>query len=157
MKKLAKQFGPQPWPLSTWITYLKLVTVAVFWRIDTTAIRMLLAGGSVFFALGMFLPLHTFDRPLFRVMAYVATPHIWGWLFIIHALGVFWRIYDPRNRPGWGFAINAYGLGLWIFSTCLMYYAIGEYAPSSALEVAIILAALIALLRTGKNDEVTSP
>ena len=157
MKRLARTFGPLPWSWAVRWKYFKLVTVEVFWRSDTTAIRALMAVGSVFFAIGLLSPFHTFSRPIFKAMAYVASEQVWAYMFALHALGVLWRIYAPTSKPGWGFAINAFGLGIWMFSTCLIYYAVGEYTPSNSMELAIIIAAFVALLRTGLNDEVTAP
>lgn len=157
MKRLAQQFGPPPWSWAVRWRYFKLVTLEVFWRADTTAIRALMAVGSTFCAIGLLLPLHTFERPSFRAMAYVASEETWGGLLLLHALGVFWRIYDTRSRPGMAFAVNAVGIGTWMFSTCLIYYAVGEYSPATGMELAVILAALVALLRTGLNDEVSPP
>lgn len=157
MKRLAREFGPPPWSWAVRWRYFKAVTIAVFWRSDTTAIRALMATASMLFAIGLYLPLHTFDRQAFSGMAYVASEHTWAGMLMLHAVGVLWRIYDPKSRPGVGFAINAFGIGLWMFSTGLLYYAVGEYTPSTGMEVAVIFAALIALLRTGMNDEVAQP
>lgn len=157
MKRHAVPFGPPPWSWSIRWRYIKLVTVEVFWRADTTVIRGLMAVGSVLFALGLLLPLHAFERPAFKAMAFVANDWVWASALIAHAVGVFWRIYDPISRPGVGFAVNAFGIGVWMFSTGLIYYALGEYSASTGPELALIAAALIALIRTGLNDEVAAP
>lgn len=157
MKRLAQQFGPPPWSWAIRWRYIKLVTVEVFWRADTTAIRALMAAASLAFAAGLWLPLHAFSRSTFAGMAYVASADTWAGLLTLHAVGVLWRIYDPTSRAGVGFAINAFGIGLWTFSTGLIWYAVGEYSPAIGLEVTVLAAAFIALIRTGLNDEVSAP
>lgn len=157
MKRHAHQFGPPPWSWAIRRRYFRLVTVEVFWRSDTTAIRALMAVASLAFAVGLLLPFHAFDRPVFAGMAYVASSSTWASLLVLHAIGAFWRIYDPTSRAGVGFAISAFGIGLWSFSTGLIWYAVGEFSPAIGLEVTVIAAAFIALIRTGLNDEVSAP
>jgi hypothetical protein len=157
MKRISSQFGPPPWSWAIRWRYFRLVTAAVFWHSDTTAVRALMAVASVFSALGLWFTEETFQRPGFEAMAYVASENTWASLFMLHAAGVFWRVYDPVSRPRLGFAISAFGIGLWMFSTALIYYAIGKYSFATGMELAVVMAAFIALLRTGLNDEVSEP
>lgn len=144
-------------PISPKAARLWRIARRVFIEGDTTTIRVLLAVASVGFTAGLWLPLHTFDRPGFAVMRAVMPEWAWGALFLLHAAGVAWRLIDPLPRVGWAFAVNAYGLFLWIVSTGLITSAVGEYSPGTAMEITVLLAAFVALIRTGLNDEQFTP
>lgn len=156
-RRVASEIGPQPWTLLTRIRYYRRVLRVVFIEGDTNTIRVLLAGASFFYAAGLLLPLQTFSRPAFVGMRELAPEWVWATLFALHAIGVGWRQVDLVPRPNWAFAINALGIGLWLLYIGLVTLAIGEYTPSTAMEITVLLAALVALVRTGFNDEPISP
>ena len=165
---IASRLGPQPWGWKQRIDYYRWVIYAIFWLSDTTTIRVLLGLASLGFTLGLWLPLDTFSQLPFAGMAscfnFKSVPisvraheWVWGVLFLLHALGVSWRMFDLTPRIKWAFAINAYGLMLWLASTGLITQAVGKYTPALSLEVVVIMAAFVALVRTGLNDEQVSP
>jgi hypothetical protein len=156
-RKIAQTMGPPPWSWSTRMRFYRHIARQVFLYGDTTTIRVQLALASTGFAIGLLLPLHTFEREAFRTMRALAPEWVWAIGFIVHSIGVFWRMVDLKPRLYWAFGINAFGLFLWILSSGLITQAIGVYSPGMAMELTVILAALVALIRTGLNDEQVTP
>lgn len=140
------------------------IAYRVFWLGDTITIRTQLAIASIGFAVLLWLHPDAFDRRGFQGMAYafnqwtwtraIGAVNCWGALFVLHGVGVFWRL---RERDIWAVAINALGFFLWLVSTALINVSVGELTPSTALEMTVIVAAGVALLRTGLNDENDRP
>lgn len=156
-RRIVKQLGPMPWPANVRRAYYARMLREVFIYGDTTTIRVILAVASVGYTVGLWLPLHTFERKGYALMASISNEWVWGGAFLAHAMGVFWRIIDVVPRNGWAFAINAYGFGLWFVVTGMIMESIGEYSPGVAMELTVLAAAFIALVRTGLNDEKISP
>lgn len=165
---IASRLGPQPWSWRQRIDYYRWVIYSVFWLGDTTTIRVQLGLASFGFTLGLWLPLDTFSLQSFIGLSncfnFKSVPlsvraheWVWGGLFLLHALGVSWRLVDLTPRIKWAFVINAYGLVVWITTSGLITQTIGRYTPALSLEVVVILAAFVALIRTGLNDEQLSP
>lgn len=159
--------------------HLKRILLAVFVYCDTTTIRAQMALASIAFAVGCIpdalwpnsvhlfslagwdihtpAPLGVFDRPLYAGMRAVAPGWVWGLGFLAHAIGVVWRFLDTTRRVYWALAINALGSGLWFLSTALMTWQVGEFVPSVATEWVMVGALIVALVRTGLNEEKVSP
>ena len=152
--------APQPDQGSTWrlrVAYLGRVAKRVFWLGDATAIRTLMGAGSFFFAIGLWLPLDTFARPVWAAMAHVAPAGAWAAGFMLHTAGVMWRFLDPVPRGGWAFVVHAWGVALWAIYVGLTTMFVGEYTPSTAMETAVLLAAFASLCRIGLNEEALTP
>lgn len=135
--------------------YLNILRL-VFLESDTTPLRLMLALGSLGWTIGLWLPLHTFDRPVFAWMRFAAGEWIWGAAFLLHFIGVTCRMLDTKERIHWAVAINAWGLFVWLMSTLAQTASVGEYSPAMALEWVACAAAFVSLLRTGMNEEITS-
>lgn len=134
----------------------------IFLEGDTVTIRVLLALGSVGWTIGLWLPLETFDRSLYAGMNWPfvriglsgrVAEFTWGLIFLLHFIGVSWRLIDAVPRRGWAFAINSYGFFIWLVSTGLMASAFGEYAPHNAMNWVMVLASFGALCRHGLQRE----
>jgi hypothetical protein len=139
------------------IGHVRSRTQEVFINGDATTIRVLLAWGSFFWALVLWWPTVTFNRQAYTWMAYVAPEWVWGLAFILHWLGVIWRVYDPKPRVHWALGINAFGAFLWTFMEGCLFMSLGELSPSRALDWCVIVAAWVALARTGLNEGKGSP
>ena len=124
---------------------------------DTTTIRVIMAIASLLYAIGLLVPIHTFARPSFAGMQALMPDWAWAVCFILHAVGVAWRLLDEVPRIAWAFAINAFGIAIWIMYTVLVTVTLGQYTPSTAMEITVLAAAIVALVRTGLNDEKFSP
>lgn len=126
---------------------------------ETNTIRVILAIASLIFAAVLWYPSDDlFDtRQAWASMRAVAPGWVWGVIFFLHFVGVFWRQLDARPRPYVAFAINAYGLFIWFVMTGMTTQQIGQFSPANSLELTVLLAAFVALVRTGLNDEKISP
>lgn len=122
---------------------------------DTTTIRVLLGVASLGWTIGLWVqPLGTFERPIFIWMRAVANEWVWGGLFLLHFVGVFWRLIDTIERKNWAMAVNMLGFALWAASTSAQILAVGEYTPSTSLEIVATIALFVVMLRTGRNREI---
>lgn len=132
-------------------------TKTIFIEGDTNTIRVLLAVASLIFALDLWAPYPIFLRPYWQPLAAVASQTGWGLAFFLHFILVMWRQYDDTPRPLTAFLINAYGLLLWFVVTGMLTQGTGNFAPTNSLELTVLLAGAVALVRTGLNDEKHSP
>jgi len=127
---------------------------------DTNTIRVLLAVASLILAVILWVSGEDsvfYSRPAWEGMRAVFSANAWGALFFIHFVGVLWRQWDEIPRPRMAFLINAYGLFIWFVMTGMTTTTIGELSPGNSLELTILVAAFVSLVRTGLNDEKVSP
>lgn len=144
-------------PNLPWWPYAKAVTLAVFTQADTMTIRLLLANASCLWALGALHEPSLFDRPMYAVMSQFVDQYVWAMGFMLHFIGVYWRIYDPVSRPIWGLLVNGLGFVLWSICTIATNAAGNGFSPTTALECTLCVASGWALYRTGLNKELTTP
>lgn len=132
--------------------YWKGIVELVFYRADTLTVRLLLANASILWAFGVMVFPAAFTRRGWEIMSVV--PHwIWAVAFLLHGIGVYWRIFESAQRIKWALAINALGLAVWLLSTVLINVAMGEFAVGTSLEWIMCFASAWALYRTGLNTE----
>lgn len=134
------------------LRYWHGVIQLVFYRGDTITVRLLLANASIAWAIIVMLLPETFNRHGWELMR--VFPH-WSWAlaFFLHGIGVYWRVFDSKQRTGWALAINGLGLAVWLLSTILINLAIGTIAASTSLEWIMCFASAWALYRTGLKSE----
>jgi len=142
--------------------YCIQVAKLVFFTADTLTVRLLLAAASLGYAVLLLWPdawggERVFERPAYALMAIVPGQE-WTWaaLFLLHFIGVHWRALDPKERIGWGLAVNTLGVGIWAYSTAALNLANGTILPGQALEWTLVFAAAWALYRTGLSAETVS-
>lgn len=129
----------------------------LFGGIDTNTIRVLIADASLVYAIILWSLPNLFSSSPFWTPMRVFSENTWAGAFFSHFVGVLWRQVDDVPRPFVAFAISAYGLLLWFVTTGMLIQRTGHLAPTNALEVTMICAGLIALVRTGLNDDKISP
>jgi hypothetical protein len=129
----------------------------VFSTSDTTTIRLLLANASLLWAAGLLIDQDTFERSGYQVIRAFGGEYAWATWFLLHFVGVYWRLFDPRSRPNWALAVNTFGLFLWLTSTLSINIALGGFTTSTALEWTLCVASAWALFRTGLKKEVVTP
>ena len=160
------------------------IAMVVFHHADTTTIRLLLGCASAGYgvlllwpaivgpthsaycwAFGLFgsecaplMPLvPLFDRPAYALMAIVpGAEWTWAFLFLLHFVGVHWRVIDRTERVNWGLAVNILGFALWAYSTAALNIARGQVLPSTALEWTLVVFSGWALYRTGLTHELVT-
>jgi hypothetical protein len=137
--------------------YVVARTKEIFLDSDATTIRTILGTASLGWTIGLWLPLETFNHPAYAWMNIIASEFWWGLAMLLHFLGVTWRVYDIKPRLHWAFFINLYGAVLWTFLTGCITFALGRFTPGLALEICLITAAWVSLLRTGQNEGRGSP
>lgn len=69
-------------------------------------------------------------------------------LFALDSVCIFWRIFDPVARVGWGRVINFSTACLWATVTGATLYAYGRPLPDAVGEIMLTLLALHTLTRT---------
>lgn len=140
---------------------VKYITRKIFYESDTTTIRLLLATASLGWAMvlmgNLIFGMSVMDRPAYSVMRALGREYTWASLFLLHFVGVIWRLYDPIQRTLWALAINMFGFAIWTISTVALALSIGFVPPTTALEVTMCCASAWALYRTDINPEVVSP
>lgn len=139
------------------LMYARSVCVTVIKYGDTTTIRLLLANASFLYAALLCIYPDSFSRHGYELMAQAADEAIWAALFIVHGIGVYWRIFDPVPRPKWALTVNTLGFLVWGVSTLAFNVALGRVTPTSAMEWTLCLASAWSLLRTGFTKESVTP
>lgn len=146
--------------LSFWakvrVSYWSTVMRIVFAGTDTTTIRVLLAWASAVWAAFLMFDPTLFQRPAYAIMRAFSPQEIWCVAFVLHYVGVHWRLLDPRNRPVWALIVNGWGFFIWFFYTVSITLSLGAFTPGSALEWTMCGASAWALFRTGLKKEAIS-
>lgn len=140
---------------------ISTITRRIFFQSDTTTIRILLATASLGWTV-VLLGNYLFSTPVmvrapYGVMSVLGRDVAWAIVFLLHFLGVIWRLYDPKPRPVAALMVNAYGFAIWTLSTAAINISIGLIQPGSALEWTMCCASAWALYRTGLQPEAVSP
>lgn len=128
----------------------------LFWFTDTTLLRLVLGVSSLLFAIALALPDTIFDPDRFAVTLYVPYRTVWIVLFLLHFLGVFWRLIDARHRVRWALTVNSLGCVLWLgvaISTFMVY----GFSLSVVVEGMLGILSVWVLYRTGLTPEIVTP
>lgn len=141
--------------------YARILTKRIVRETHTLTIRMLLAASSFGAAL-VILGYELFGRGLFarhgyEVMQIFGNEWVWAGAFLMHFAGVVWRVYEPRSRPAWGFAVNALGVALWAVKSFSVAWALKAVTLATPMELAVCCFALWVLFRTDAQEEEFSP
>lgn len=150
MKTIRTAYAGSLWP------YMRYVTLTIFRNADTVTIRLLLAVASIGFAACLVLGDGVFDRPGYHLMRKFGNEWFWATLFVLHYLGVVWRLYDPVERIGWAIVVNSFGFVIWAIMTLCLNLSLGSVTPGTALEWTLVFASGWALYRTGLHGETVS-
>ena len=84
----------------------------------------------------------------YDILFRIAPRWIWAVLFAVDGLLLTWRIVDARNLVGVTRIVNAATCGLWSLYICATAGSQHYLPPDAADEIAILLAAAWATLRT---------
>lgn len=148
---------------------MRELTRVIFFESDTTTIRLLLASASLLYAL--FLGLNVMmgagvmERPAYELFVVAASiiginghgaSAFWAVIFLLHFLGVVWRLYDLRQCDVCAFIVNAYGFMIWFASTLMLNISVRFLGPGTALEWTLTAASLWALWRTARVPEIAT-
>ncbi len=136
---------------------IKTVGRVVFWNADTLTVRLIMANASIVWCISLLVDPHTFNRPVYALMRTYGDEHQWAAVFLLHGLGVYWRLFDVKSRPTWALLINSLGLGVWLLSTVALNLAVNNINASTSLEWILCLASAWALYRTGLKGEIVTP
>lgn len=129
----------------------------VFMEADTVTIRVLLAWSSLFSALALLVHPDKFKHPAYVVMAQFGSEHWWALCFLIHFIGVHWRIFErSKSRPNWALLINTFGFAIWFTSTVSICWAVGSVGVATSMSFTLCFASAWSLYRTGLGKEVVT-
>lgn len=129
----------------------------VFMEADTVTIRVLLAWSSFFSAIALLVHPNKFMHPAYQVVAQFGSEHMWAAYFMLHFLGVHWRIFErSKSRPNWALAINTFGFAIWFISTAGICWAAGSVGIATSMSFTLCFASAWSLYRTGLGREVVT-
>lgn len=131
-------------------------TRKIFLGADTTTIRLMLAWSSLVSGVALLVDSDKFKGPAYSVVAAFGTEQMWAVYFILHFLGVHWRLYDPVARPRAALVINTFGFAVWFISTTAICWAVGAVGIATAMSLTLCVASAWALYRTGLQREIVT-
>lgn len=124
----------------------------------TSPLRLLLGIASLCWAALLFAPGETFLRPLYPIMAHLASEPHWAAAFAVHGLFVLWLLINPRPYPV--LAVVTHTIGLMLFSAsgfCLFLARPWPLPASAGVDLSFALAALWVLIRNALNGDADDP
>lgn len=131
--------------------------ILVFLNADTVTIRLLLAWSSFFSAWSLILDPDKFGAPAYSVVAKFGTEWMWAVYFLLHWLGVHWRVFErSRSRPRWALAINILGFSLWFIASVGVSWSVGNVGLNTSFVLTMCVASAWSLYRTGLGRDVVS-
>jgi hypothetical protein len=134
------------------IIWRRLVWIVL--RSDTTSLRFLLAIASLLWSIFLFMPGDTFERPVYRIMARVGSEELWATFWLLHAVGVLWRVFATRKRVFVAYLLNSLGLVMYAGVAVAIYATRTEPFPAAiAPDLTLALIALWVMARTAINSE----
>jgi hypothetical protein len=116
---------------------------------DLYATRAMLGFAELVWALALFWPGETFDRPTYKIMAQVASESTWAAAFLVTGLLQWGILLSGRYHDRLVLVFACWNSALWTFSTIAMYLSV--YPPPAAIsgELAMAVGACWVLVRTG--------
>lgn len=135
----------------------RLVEIAIF--SDSTAVRFILMVAELTWALTLWWPGETFERPTYKAMALLAPENVWGAILAITGILQGYFILLRRYHGTASIAFSIWNVLLWWFLVFGMYASV--YPPPAAIsgELALAAAASWVLCKTGRviNHRVVNP
>jgi hypothetical protein len=84
----------------------------------------------------------------YGVMAQIMPLNCWGYIYLLFAFLLTWRLWEKQPRPGWSRLINACTFALWSIYPCTNFFVFGYLSPHCSSEIGLMLAAAWATMRT---------
>lgn len=133
--------------MSTHYTILRLRLMLLFWSESTVGTRVVLACGSLLWALMLFWPGDTFGRPTYTLMHRFASEWAWASLFLVNGLYSLYAITTDQRSKTALLVEGALGCALWSGSCICMLMSV--YPPPAAIagEISLAFAAWWHLVR----------
>lgn len=130
----------------SWWKYFKCVNYTLIVG-SGPFVRCALGLASYIWAIELFVSNgEVFDRPNYYLLATVTNETILGIAFLIHALGVTWRLYDRRPCTLCGLVINIYGFLLWTAVVASIHWSVSGPVPVAALDIVGCLGAFVSII-----------
>lgn len=117
-------------------------TSSLIFDTDLLGTRFTLGLAELIWALTLFWPGNTFDRPTYEVMAHLFSEEMWGLIFLISGVTQL-TIAVSGNVNHWFSRIFAgWNAALWVYVVIAMYFSV--YPPPAAIsgEAALALASI---------------
>lgn len=109
---------------------------------DLVATRLTLAFAEFLWAVMLFWPGSTFDRPTYHYMSHVMSETAWGFVFLISCLlQAYIALYNHQNRD-WAKVFANWNAALWVFVVGAAMLSVSPPPAAMAGEFALTLAAV---------------
>ena len=119
----------------------------VMWDTDLIASRMTLALSEFFWAMMLFWPGDTFERPTYSHMATIMNEEMWGILFLVSAVTQITIVLNNTIHSAFARYFAGWNAILWVYTVTSMILSV--YPPPAAIggELALSLGAVWIWLR----------
>ena len=109
---------------------------------DLVTTRLTLAFAEFLWAVMLFWPGNTFDRPIYYAMSHVMSETAWGFVFLIScSLQAYIALYSHQNRD-WAKIFANWNAILWVFVVGAAMFSVSPPPASMAGEFALTIAAI---------------
>ena len=107
----------------------------ILFKSDLEATRLMLSWGALFWALMLFWPGNTFDRPTYTIMGHYAPEWTWASLFLVQGLVMMYSLLCGYKSRVTLVADAVLGCLLWTVSCMCMLASV--YPPPAAISAEI--------------------
>ena len=113
----------------------------LLWKSNQVGTRLTLALGEFCWAVMLFWPGNTFDRPTYSHMHSVMTEEWWACLFLWSAFTQVYIVVKDRYHTFWSWQFAGWNFLLWFYTVCSMLASV--YPPPAAIggEIALTVSA----------------
>lgn len=134
------------------LEYMRVTVRFVFTQADTIAVRLMLANMSLVWAFMLVVAGYQLDNSPYRPLSQLGSGCAWGAAFAVHGLGVYWRLFDPKERLTWSLIFNTIGFVTWFLLILSVDLKYGKTDPASAMEWVICATLAWVLCRTVSGE-----
>ncbi len=128
------------------VAHIRAVMRRLFWHTNTDIVHLILASGSLGWAVSLLILSPVAWPPIYRFM-FIIPPPIWAALFAVHVVLVNWCLFSTRYSKRCCVFVHSYGVALWLSMTMALNLSANRFSPATSLEWVMCGFALWALFR----------
>ncbi len=118
---------------------------------DLTATRTMLAIAELLWAITLFMPGNTFDRPTYKILSNIAPETAWAFAFLLMGLVQSYILLRAEYHDRLAVWFAATNMSFWTFVCIAMILSVSPFPAAISGEIALAFGSSWVFVRSGKK------